>query len=144
MGAYSFKEFWEPMLLDGSKTHTIRARRRNYDRPGSAFYGFIGQRTPRCRRVVESQVVRVESIVIRATGEMWLGPFVEQDERGKPTARDLIRFPETYGLGKLTRDECEQLARRDGFRTGGLAEMLGFWSGRLPFFGDVIHWRPER
>ena len=53
---------------------------------------------------------------------------------------------------ELSVDEREALALRDGFKkvvikgTNGCcftawAEMLQFWDGRLPFRGQIIHWK---
>lgn len=45
----------------------------------------------------------------------------------------------TVGGVPLDYDEREQLAKADGF--AGWDEMLNFWDGRLPFTGQIIHWR---
>jgi hypothetical protein len=39
----------------------------------------------------------------------------------------------------LDNSEREGLARRDGFEN--FSDMAAFWKGRVPFSGDVIHWR---
>jgi hypothetical protein len=39
----------------------------------------------------------------------------------------------------LAHDESEALAYADGFDS--FADMMKFWDGRLPFTGDIIHWR---
>lgn len=39
----------------------------------------------------------------------------------------------------LAMDECETLAQADGFDS--FAEMMQFWDGRLPFAGQIIHWK---
>jgi hypothetical protein len=60
---------------------------------------------------------------------------IDDDESGD---RWLLRSV-LIGGERLSWDECEQLARCDGF--GNFAEMMKFWDGRLPFRGDiVIHW----
>jgi hypothetical protein len=54
-----------------------------------------------------------------------------------------ILILETIGVliekQRLSPDECEALARRDGFEN--FSEMMKFWDGRLPFRGTIIHWR---
>jgi hypothetical protein len=40
---------------------------------------------------------------------------------------------------KLEGHEAELLAVSDGFSS--LADMFAFWAGRMPFTGDLIHWR---
>ena len=48
----------------------------------------------------------------------------------------------------LSTDETEAFLFRDGFRTAGFpshaAEAFDFWKKRLPFRGQVIHWRYSR
>ena len=41
----------------------------------------------------------------------------------------------------LDRDERNALAFHDGFAS--FAQMMQFWDGRLPFSGEIIHWRPQ-
>ena len=45
----------------------------------------------------------------------------------------------TLGGVPLTYDERERLAEADGFENWD--QMLAFWEGRLPFKGNIIHWR---
>jgi hypothetical protein len=40
---------------------------------------------------------------------------------------------------ELDADEYEPFAQSDGF--GSFHEMMGFWEGRLPFAGHIVHWR---
>jgi hypothetical protein len=48
--------------------------------------------------------------------------------------------PDIYLDGQqLALDECHRLARADGFTN--FADMIRFWEGKLPFHGDIIHWR---
>jgi len=49
-------------------------------------------------------------------------------------------FPSiTIDGNDLSADEKDSLAFADGFET--FAEMMQFWEGRLPFVGDIIHWK---
>lgn len=136
MGAYSFKQRFVPMVEDGSKTHTIRGKRRYPDRPGSTFHGFYGMRTKQCRKIMQAPIPRVEDIVI------------------EPKIR-LIWIAET----RLTDDEADLFAWRDGFRpddiyawppetvVSPLELMMRFWRlthGERYFTGDVIHWDYSR
>lgn len=118
MGLYNFKEQFVPFILDGRKTHTIRAERVHPDKAGNAFHAYTGLRTKKARKLLTSTVVKVEEIVITDT--------------------QLKRIVIDGHL--LETDEEEALARRDGFRD--FAEMMAFWEGRLPFRGHIIHWRP--
>jgi hypothetical protein len=128
MGLYNFKAQFVPFILDGTKTHTIRAPRRYPSKPGDTLYLYTGLRQKGARRLMLATCVRVERIDIIA-----IGP-------GKP-ARVFVEHE------RLSRDECDQLAYRDGFRDSGgrgsFAQMMQFWEGRLPFTGQIIHWRAE-
>lgn len=124
MPAFSFKKQFVEPIRAGTKCHTIRGERvdeRKPAKPGDHLSLFCGMRTKGCFRILEGTVTcsRVESIEINAktTG------MVTVD--GVP----------------LTYDEREQLAIADGF--SGWDAMLHFWTGRLPFKGYIIHWRPQ-
>lgn len=136
MPAYSFqKRFIPPILETKSKTHTIRGKRKNRPKTGQTFFGYYAMRTKQCRKLFESPITRVQDIRI---------------EQGKRICDIEARegFQVYWNVPKITidgevlaRDEAETLARRDGFRD--LLEMTDFWPPeRLPFEGDIIHWRP--
>jgi hypothetical protein len=119
MPLLNFKpQFVEP-IRSGRKCHTIRARRLIPIKPGDNLYLYVGLRHKGAERILPEPVKcsRVESIAIDATttGMVTLG--------GVP----------------LTYDERELLAVADGFRNWD--EMLEFWEGRLPFVGQIIHWK---
>lgn len=124
MGLYNFKARFAPFVLDGSKTHTIRAVRANPDKPGNKVHLYTGLRTKKAKLLFRSVCVKVEEIFIR---ELTDGPAINVN-----------------GLD-LDDSECNALAYRDGFRSrgtdGAFAEMMEFWEGRLPFEGHVIHWK---
>jgi len=117
MGLYNFQERFVPFILDGRKTHTIRAARTNPDKPGNTLHLYTGLRHKGARLLMRVPCVKVEEIEIC----------------GLAIAIDGI---------ELSRSEREALARRDGFQD--FAEMMQFWEGRLPFSGHVIHWKAER
>jgi hypothetical protein len=120
----NFQPQFVPYVVEGSKTHTIRAVRKDGRAPrvGETCHCYTGLRRKGPRLLGRWACVKVETIEIcKAAG--WNGPrvFIE----------GLI----------LDRDELQALAVRDGFRKGGFAEMMEFWRGRLPFKGFIIHWR---
>lgn len=136
MPAYSFQQQFVPFVESGAKTHTIRGKRKNRPKPGQPFYGYYAQRTKHCRKLVESTITRVQDITI------------EQGERVCDTeVRASERLNVYWNIPKITidgevlaRDEAEALAVRDGFRD--LLAMSAFWPPeRLPFSGDIIHWK---
>lgn len=118
MGIYNFQPRFVPMILSGEKTHTIRALRVNPDRPGNTLSLYTGLRHKGARLLMRTPCTAVQNILITPGG--------------------VIRIDGLY----LEGDECEALARRDGFSS--FAEMLEFWQSpktRLPFRGHIIHWR---
>jgi hypothetical protein len=119
MGAYNFQPQFEQPIIIGAKRHTIRAPRRNEDRPGKTFYGFLGMRTSACRKIIQAPYIKNEQIVIEPPS-------------------GLI---EVAGI-KLAKDEREALAIADGFPS--LLVMMQFWRKVKLFQGLIHHWDFER
>lgn len=117
MGLYNFRPRFEEPIVRGLKTHTIRARRKYPDKPGDTMHMYIGLRQKGARLLMRRPCVKVQEI------EIW--------ERG-------------VVIDGITLDHAERdaLAVSDGFSSGWL-EMLAFWEGRLPFKGNIFHWKPE-
>jgi hypothetical protein len=117
MGIYNFQERFVPMILAGTKTHTIRACRVHPDKRGNTLYLYAGLRHKGARLLMRVPCVNVQEIAIFPNGLVWIdNQFLQSDE-------------------------CESLARRDGFST--FQEMIEFWKApknRLPFKGQIIHW----
>jgi uncharacterized protein YqfB (UPF0267 family) len=112
MGLYNFQPRFVPRILAGTKTHTIRSERKHPDKPGNIMHLYTGLRTKRnCFSVVPC--ICVEPIRIDQDGSVYL--------QGK----------------RLSPSECDALAKRDGFDSF----TMRFWEGRLPFAGQVYHWR---
>lgn len=129
MGLYNFKERFVPFILDGSKKHTIRAKRRYPDKPGNTLHLYTGLRTRDARLLMRATCVAVDDIQIdEVETELWR------------------RWRITINGEELSDDEMLAVAWRDGFRENGkklaLKTMMEFWKGRLPFSGDIIHWGP--
>jgi hypothetical protein len=122
MALLNFMTRFVPKILAGEKTHTIRAMRIYPIKEGETLHLYTGLRTKKAKLLMRAPCVRVESIRIKD------GAF--GDENHAAIYID--------GL-ELNRDEREMFARRDGFKD--MEEMIGFWRGRLPFEGNVIHWR---
>lgn len=122
MGLYNFQPRFVPKIVTGEKTHTIRAKRAHPDKPGNTMHLYTGLRTKNATLLLRVPCIRVEEIEIKD------GLFF--DENHASITIDGI---------KLSRDEREAFARRDGFEN--MEDMIAFWRGRLPFNGQVIHWR---
>jgi len=126
MGLYNFMPRFVPKIRSGEKLHTIRAKRAHPDKPGNTLHLYVGLRTRSVELIMRVFCVKVEDIVIDSAPENFL-------DDNTPMFRIAIDGIE------LAQSECESLARYDGFES--FAEMMEFWDGRLPFHGDIIHWR---
>ena len=124
-----FKDQFIPYIEEGSKTHTIR----------SGFRWKVGMRAdlyerPRqkgMRLIFRAPAVRVQEIEIRAVAV--------------PDDIETLEVRIDHSL--LDPAETEALFRRDGFRKPDTVPAVnlayGFWLGRLPFHGQIIHWDYE-
>lgn len=103
--------------------HTIRATRKNPEKVGNTMHLYTGLRQKGATLLFRAPCVTVEEIEIDDLPPIFL-------ENAGPVIR--------VNGDALAIDECEALARRDGF--ADFAEMMKFWGGRLPFKGHIIHW----
>jgi hypothetical protein len=119
MPMLNFKTRFVEPIRAGQKSHTIRGERKVPVKPGDRLFLYCGARTKNCFRILPEPVTcwLVQDIIIEAH------------------PRDRIFLEGQY----LDRDECERLAQADGFDSFGA--MMQFWEGRLPFRGQIIHWR---
>lgn len=138
-----FKDRFEPYIIDGSKTHTIRGG--NRWRVGMRADLFVRPRQKDMRLLFRAPVVRVGQIRIESYeaysrfGPPLGGNHVRNAHRGPSGEAFLVWIDGT----RLTADEAEALFRRDGFRDTSMMasyEALLFWEERLPFRGQIIHW----
>lgn len=141
MPALSFQPRFVPFILRGDKTHTIRDFRKRPFKAGDRLYLYTGLRTKKAEKLFEAECVKVETIAIIGREiaqndmfphlyDVWLDTF-------KP-----MRVEVSIDGQQLDKTEKEALARRDGF--SNFHEMLKFWitpKNRLPFHGQIIHWR---
>jgi hypothetical protein len=116
MPAYNFMAQFREPILSGRKKHTIRAFRKRSTKPGERIVLYTGMRTKHCSKIAETACTRVQHITIGPRGAIAIDGEL------------------------LGADEKERLAYADGF--DGFEEMMYFWEGRLPFDGEIIHWKP--
>ena len=90
MGLYNFKAQFVPFILDGSKTHTIRAERKHGDVPGRTMHLYTGLRHKGARLLFRAPCVRVDFIRIEADYRVRIGASVGSDD-----------FPAPYGEGQF-------------------------------------------
>jgi hypothetical protein len=123
MPAINFKAQFVAKIQAGTKRHTIRARRVRPVKVGDRLFLYCGMRHKGAFRILPDAVTcsEIQNISIEDLEE------------------DGIRI--TVDGYVLDVDEVERLAYADGFES--FAEMVKFWEGSLPFFGNIIHWRPS-
>jgi hypothetical protein len=118
MPAYNFQQRFAEKVGNGTKRHTIRAKRKDGKRPqaGQPFRSYTGMRTKNCEPILFSTISKVEDVRIDDMG------WVSIDGR------------------LLTHAELDALSVADGF--AGAADFLAFFRERygIPFLGDLIHW----
>jgi hypothetical protein len=117
MPLLNFKPRFVAPIQTGIKHHTIRAHRIVPIKKGDPLYLYCGARHPGAFRILPEPhpCTRVELITISASGHIAV-----EGEQLSPT-------------------ETQRLARADGFRDE--LDMLAYWKDRLPFEGNIIHWK---
>src|SRR5579859_5085717 len=133
MGLYNFQKRFVPFILDGRKTHTIRATRMNPDKPGNMLHLYTGLRLRRVKGKSQAKLLmRVPCVKVEEIRITQPTPVAEQKLPHQLTIVEIDG-------NALDRAELEELAKRDGFCD--FADMMSFWKGRLPFEGQIIHWK---
>lgn len=164
MPAYSFKERFVPWVLDGTKPHTIRDRRKHPARVGDPLYLYYGMRTKWCRKLREEKCLKTGSIFIHPEGRVYLfGGLLAAPNfsaAGLAQMADVFKIEktsftcidgETISCRLLTEEETNRLAWLDGFRPNGTTLqnpdgafdlMCRYWkaANSLPYLGDIIYW----
>jgi type II secretory pathway component PulK len=119
MPSLNFKPRFAAQVTEGSKPHTIRAWRKKPFQAGDNLSFFTGMRTKQCRRL------RPNTPCIAAT----------------PIKLNTAHQTVFLGSRRLTRNEVDELARKDGFDT--TADFWKFFQethGRI-VRGQLIAWR---
>jgi hypothetical protein len=96
MPAYNFQKQFVPMILDGSKHHTIRRRRKRATIVGDMLMLYTGMRTKQCLLIAVTECVKIEPVMIL--------PF-----------RMEMSYVRGYNVQPLNVEEINQLAKADGF-----------------------------
>jgi hypothetical protein len=162
MPAYSFNERFVPMVLDGTKRQTIRARRKNPAKVGDTLYLLSGLRTRNCKRLREETCKATTTIVITKFNLLLFARRLTDEEYEIFKGYDInnkIEYQSTFYriLPSVTfmniRDSFSKdlLAWNDGFRPHGTSffNMQGCYevmnryfsqTHELPLIGDIIYW----
>lgn len=97
MPSYNFQKQFVPKILDRSKPHTIRRRRKRPTRRGDTLSLYVGLRTRQCELIAMSDCVKVEPIIIQISGcRIFMGS-------------------EALDQNELKWDQVKELVHRDGF-----------------------------
>ena len=97
-------------LLDGSKTQTIRKLRKNPIKVGEKLYLYWKLRTKDCFWLF-NRICKETFFIEIIFEEKWL-------DSGKPIFRiDRYKNPKDLGCMTLTDNQCEELAKKDGFES---------------------------
>jgi len=107
MPAYNFQKQFVPMILDGSKTHTIRRRRKYPTKEGSILSLYVGMRTKSCKLIAEVPCENVIPVLIYPFQKRFAAnilddfdTFVRED--GFENTDDFFEFFERYEQDALT------------------------------------------
>lgn len=123
MVAYSFKARFAPLIIDGSKSQTIRADRRRHARQGEELQLYTAMRTKHCRLIGRARCLRVTGIRLDLAG-------------GR------VSFEDGWEPDIFTVTGLDVFAVRDGF--ADWADLCAFWRAEhealTAFSGVMIQW----
>lgn len=120
MPLLNFKKQFATLVESGEKRQTIRAMRKRPFKIGDHLYHYEGLRTKQCRKLLESECISVDDILIDKNGDVYINGrcFYESMK--------------------------ESFAYADGFRPPGFLweQMLNFFKivHGLPFRGQLVKW----
>jgi len=124
MPAYNFQPQFVQPVLEKTKIHTIRRRRKNPTEAGDWIAMYTGLRTKAAHMFAESIVIEVKPIVL------W--PVVK-------------KLSWSFTGPALSRERTLEIARHDGFNT--IADFFTFFE-RYPFIYlddfEIIEWDVDR
>lgn len=133
-----FKRQFEKFVENGTKRHTIRDKGSRRWRVGMIADCFVNPRQKTMRCLGRWPVLKIDDVQIKIL------PMAEWIRKGPAVITAGVWINDE----RISLDECNALAWADGFRgngrDGAFVQMLGFWRGRLPFLGDMIHWDYDR
>ncbi len=107
MPAYNFQRQFVPMILDGSKPHTIRRRRKRPTRVGDMLMLYTGMRTKQCKLIAISECVKITPIDIWiqastilingvAIGDDEMFALIERDGFKRENYKEFFQFFKRY------------------------------------------------
>lgn len=125
MPAYNFQQQFVQPILAGTKTKTIRPRRKNPTREGQQLYLYTGMRTKQCKLIAEKVCIAVVTI------------FINTEYKSIHIGADPNRYA-------LTSNEVNEFAVSDGFEDSH--EFFQFFAKRytqeqMDFDLEIVVWR---
>lgn len=116
MPLYNFKKQFSDRIRQGIKRQTIRPKRKRPTKPGEILYLYTGLRTQHTQKLGEFRCTSVEEILVSTSAEIFIGQR------------------------RLTPDEIQDLASKDGFNS--TQEFISFFEQiyGLPWEGQLIQW----
>jgi hypothetical protein len=127
MPALNFKKQFVPKILDGTKTFTIRGKRKNPIKPGDTLKLYTGMRTSQCELI--GTAICAEVTPVKITIEK---PYLFTSLEGKPAK--WIPFA-------VNQPAIKSFYGADGFES--YQQQADFFAAQygLPFIGDLIAWK---
>jgi hypothetical protein len=119
MPLLGFKRRFAPKVKSGEKRQTIRSMRKRPIKVGDKLFHYVGLRTKKCKKLLESACKKVEYIIMRKHHDFIFVRIGRSDEY-------------------LDMDGLHKLAVADGFNN--FEEFKDFFKNRLPFEGQIIYW----
>lgn len=139
MPAYSFQKQFVQMILDKSKTHTIRRRRARPTKPGDMLMLYTGMRTKSCKLIAVTECVRIEPIRFYLDkAEVWIWSAEEPGD---------LYYEEGAEIGSfrlMNAEEVNALAHADGFED--VYDFFDFFKQYKNDYLDdfeIIYWNTE-
>ena len=118
MPAYNFQPQFVPMILDRSKPHTIRRRRKKPTKVGDMLWLYVGQRTKKSLLIASAPCIDIEPILIYPTDMKIATP-----------------------KGEMSVDAINRLSRRDGFEdTYAFFEFFKRYKQEILVDFEIIWW----
>lgn len=130
-----FKRRFAPLVEEGSKTHTIRRKKRYPPKLGDTCHCYVDPRQKTMRLLGRFPCTAVQDIRI---------------DRDPLWAMANIPLWVTIDGEELSPDESDALFFRDGFREDApslgqyqhIHQAARFWADAdFPFYGDIVHWK---
>lgn len=130
MPLLGFKRQFAGFVKEGSKQHTIRAKRKIRPKVGQTAHCYVDPRQKSMTLLGRWPITHVHDAILRPRGADQIQIWINGEE--------------------LTIAEAQEFLYHDGFRShgrkGAMAEAAEFWRKRFEkvggvFYSDIVHWK---